>query len=90
MLEIPFILSSHWSSTKDLEAIEAITTPSAAVAPKMYKKSLFQEWFYFNDDSVRKIDSKEVLGRDPYILVYERIKGSGWDRVIFLIIFVSF
>ena len=37
---------------------------------------LIQDWFYFNDGSVKQIEDKDVLGRDPYILVYERIKNA--------------
>jgi hypothetical protein len=40
----------------------------------MYLFIFIQKWFYFNDESVKELDHKDVLGRDPYILVYERDK----------------
>lgn len=34
------------------------------------------EWFYFNDGVVKGIEENDVLGRDPYILVYERVRAN--------------
>lgn len=33
-----------------------------------------QDWFYCNDKTAREIEGKDAIGRDPYILLYERVR----------------
>jgi ubiquitin C-terminal hydrolase len=42
----------------------------------MARRNCREEWFYFNDSVVKRIEEGDVIGRDPYILVYARERNS--------------
>ena len=41
-----------------------------------FTKRTKKDWFYCNDNGVKPIDVADILGKDAYILIYERLKWN--------------
>jgi uncharacterized UBP type Zn finger protein len=39
-----------------------------------YTRRNKKEWVYCNDDHVEKVEEADCAGKDPYMLLYERVK----------------
>lgn len=39
-----------------------------------YTRRNKKEWIFCNDDQVEKVEEADCAGKDPYMLLYERVK----------------